>query len=172
MRRTFFLIGLCGCALVAGGVAGAAQDGGARACMVPEAMELAIATADRIESKIAKPGDHFAVRLTEPATLDGETLLPAGTAGVGEIVHAAPSKGRGQSGELILAARYLEVGTIHIPLRGFRINSSGIQRHSQTIIGTAVAHGVSGEDVEVPAGTTAIARVAAATAIPCAPQTP
>jgi hypothetical protein len=57
-------------------------------------------------------------------------------------------------------------------LRGFRINSSGIQRHSLTIVGTAVAHGVSGEDVVVPTGTTAIAKVAAETAIPCAPKTP
>ena len=125
-----------------------------------------------MESKAAKSGDYFALRLVQPVVLNGETLVPAGTPGVGQIVHAAPSKGRGQSGELILAVRHLEVGAVIIPLRGLRINIAGIQRHSLTIVGTAVSHGVTGEDVTVPAGITAIARVAADTAIPCMPLTP
>jgi hypothetical protein len=168
MRRTFLLFSFSGFAMVAAGATDAAQDRGTLACILPESLELVIATSDRIESKTAKSGDYFELRLAQPAVLDGKTLVPAGTPGVGQIVHAAPSKGRGQSGELILAARHLEVGAIKVPLRGLRINIAGIQQRSLTIIGTSVAHGVTGTDVAVPAGATAIAKVAAATAIPCA----
>src|SRR6185295_11597933 len=62
-----------------------------------------------ISSATAKPGDHFPFHVTEDVVQGDVVLIPAGTIGEGEVVHAAKSKGGGRAGELILAARFVTV---------------------------------------------------------------
>lgn len=166
-------IGVAG-ALLVGGLWAAtvcAQEApSAATCNVPEGTELQIATGSAILSKTAKPGDKFPVRLNQSLTIDGKVVLMAGVVGTGEVVHAARSSGWGKAGELILAARYLEVGGNKLPLRAFRINSVGLQTHGIIVTGAAVARTIYADDIEVPAGTVAVAKVAQTTAIPCPSQ--
>ena len=59
----------------------------------------------------------------EAVVIDGKEVIPAGTTGQGQIVHAAKSGWGGKAGELIVAVRYIDYNGVHIPLRRFRINA-------------------------------------------------
>lgn len=135
------------------------------ACPPSEGTELELALADTLNSASTQRGERFRLTLVEPViTSDGS--LPAGTAGIGEVVHAEPSRGGGKPGEILLAARYLEYQGEQIRLRGFKLGGSG-QDRSRAAIGTAVVAGpfayfLKGREIELPAGTRARARLAQA----------
>src|SRR6478672_2581342 len=67
----------------------AASNAEQACCTVPALTVVEIEIVDDVNSKTAHPGDHFALRLAEPLALNGRVVLPAGTSGVGEVVHAA-----------------------------------------------------------------------------------
>lgn len=135
------------------------------ACPPSDGTELELALAETLNSARTQRGERFRLTLVEPLiTSDGS--LPAGTAGVGEVVHAEPSRGGGKPGEILLAARYLEYRGEQIRLRGFKLGGSG-QDRSRAAIGTAVVAGpfayfLKGREIELPAGTRARARLAQA----------
>ena len=139
-------------------------------CLVANGTLIEIEIVEAISSRLRKRGEKFALRLAEPLVLDGHTVLPAGTAGVGEIIHAASSGGGGKAGELLLAARYLEVDGRQIPLRGFRIGAAG-KDHTQGAMAASIAIGpfaqfIHGREIEIPVGTRANAKLAADTMLP------
>ena len=138
---------------------------GVPACPPSDGAELELALADTLSSARAQRGDRFRLTLVAPV-LTSDGTLPAGTAGVGEVVHAEPSRGGGKPGEILLAARYLEYQGEQIRLRGFKLGGSG-QDRSHAAIGTAVVAGpfayfLKGREIELPAGTHARARLAQA----------
>ena len=55
----------------------------------------------------------------KPVAVDGEVVIPAGAACVGEVVHAAKAGFGGKAGELILASRFVRLGDREIKLRSF-----------------------------------------------------
>lgn len=122
-----------------------------------------------LSSRTAVMDAMFPIRLAEPLMDGDRVLLPAGTPGMGQVVHAAKSGGGGRAGELLLAARYLEVNGVRIPLRRFRLGTSGAQRSDAAFaVGSVVPFGqllVKGKEVEYAAGTRANALVAADTEI-------
>lgn len=138
-------------------------------CTIPANMQVEIEIAEAVSSRTGQRGDRFAIRLAEDLLVDGITVLPAGTPGVGEIVHAARARGGGKAGELILAARYLEHQGMRVPLRSLRFGRSG-QDNDNLVMALTVAGGlvggvtalfVTGRNVDVPAGFHANARTAA-----------
>ena len=142
----------------------------ASCCLVANGALVEIEIAEPISSRLRKRGEKFVLRLVEPLVLDGHTVLPAGTAGVGEIIHAASSGGGGKAGELLLAARYLEVDGRQIPLRGFRIGAAG-KDHTQGALAASIAIGpfaqfIHGREIEIPTGTRANAKLAADIMLP------
>ena len=142
----------------------------AACCTVPARTPIEIEITDTINSRANHSADSFHFRLAEPLTIDGHVVIPAGTPGVGEVVHAARARAMGKAGELILAARYLELGGRRIPLRSFRYGrSQGRDISNGTLITTAVvgavipiltpiAFLVAGGEVNIPAGTRANAQ--------------
>lgn len=153
-------------------------------CLLPNGTPVEIEIAEALSSRVHKRGDKFALRLAVPVSVDGQFVLPAGTVGVGEIVHAARPGMGGKPGELLLAARYLESNGQRIPLRGFRLGGSGedlgtpILAASTTAVGVATAVGTSistaagfgvlpllvhGKQAEIQPGTRARAKLAADT---------
>jgi hypothetical protein len=150
-------------------------------CSIPAMTLVEIELADTVNSKANAIGDHFAFRLARPLEIDGRVVVPAGTPGVGEVVHAARARAGGKAGELILAARYLDLNGQHIPLRSFRYGPSqgkdnsgavnvGAMVAAATIPGVAMlGYLVAGGEVNVPAGTRANAKVAVETRVPAAP---
>jgi hypothetical protein len=167
----------------AAATAAAAQDAHAPAPPAPEAAPAPCCTvakltpveleiAERVSSRSSKQGQLFAIRLAEPIVIDGHVVAPAGTAGVGEVIHADKGGGMGKAGELILAARYVEVEGRRVPLRSLKYGrSQGKDNSGAVASGSAVAGAllpaaslvaflIKGGEVDVPAGTRAHAKVA------------
>ena len=138
-------------------------------CALPEAAPLEIEVVDTVASEKANAGDKFRVRLAAPVMVDGRLVLSAGTPGIGQVIHAMKRKTGGRAGELILAARYLQVGDVQVLVRGFRINVTGRQISGSTVVmGVTALETREGLETEVPAGTVASGKVAQATVVPCA----
>jgi hypothetical protein len=100
---------------------------------LPEGTRVVIRVEQALSSKTAKRGDRFPISLVEDVSLGGRAVVAAGTMGVGEVIHAAGKGFGGRAGELIVAARYLDVGGRRLPLRGFRINSAGANNTGEAI---------------------------------------
>lgn len=98
-------------------------------------------------SKISKSGDSFQIRLVQPIMVDGKVAVPAGTLGMGEVIHAKKGGGGGAAGELVLAARYLDFAGRKLRLRSMNFAQNG---HSNT--GTANAIAVAGAASPLPIG--------------------
>ncbi len=153
----------------------AASAAEAPCCTVPARTPIEIEIVDTVNSKTNTTRDSFAFRLAEPLVVDGRTMVPAGTPGVGEVVHAARARAGGKAGELILAARYLDLNGTRITLRSMRFGRepgpSTIAARSTPapwsrwrpipVAVDASAIMISGGEVNVPAGTRATAQTSA-----------
>lgn len=136
--------------------------------VIPALMLVEIEIATAIDSKSAKIGQMFPIRLAAPLTIDGKEVIPAGASGEGEVVHAARARAAGKAGELILAARYIEHSGIRLPLRSFKIGrAAGQSRADEALVAGAVVAPltllIAGGELAVTPGTRGIAKVAAAT---------
>lgn len=137
---------------------------------VPAGTPIVVEIFDTLVSDERHPGEAFALRLAEPVVVDGVAILPAGTPGGGEIVHAAKARGGGRPGELLLAARYLERDGRRIGLRGLKLGAAG-QDRSGTALATSFvagpfAHFIHGSEMVIPTGTRAPAKLAEAIPLP------
>lgn len=145
----------------------AAQPATTAAPRIAAATIVDIEIMEPLSSKTAKMDATFPIRVAVPIIVDGRELIPAGTQGVGQVIHAAKSGGGGKAGELLLAARYLDVNGVRVPLRRFRLGASGAQKADEAFaVGVVVPFGqllVKGKEIEFPAGTRANAIVAADT---------
>ena len=114
----------------------------------------------------------FPITLKEPIMQGKRELVPAGTKGEGEVVWAKKAGGSGSPGELVLAARYLDLGGRHLRLRSMNFGAVGGNRYKDVnklmIVGTATLPGlvlvgffVKGGETMVAAGTLAQAKTAA-----------
>lgn len=125
--------------------------------MIAPLTGLQIELAEPISSKTARNGDTFRIVLAADLVIDGKTVLPAGVPGVGEVISAShPKFWSATSGELVLAARYLDLGTMRLPLRSFHMTAVGATHYMFTMYGMVDY----GTNVGLPAGTSASAKVA------------
>lgn len=131
------------------------------ATIIPKLTPVSIEIGTLLGTKISTSGDRFVIRLTEAIVIDGRQVVPAGVEGEGEVIHAKKGGGMGSAGELVLAARYLNVDGRQLPLRSMKFVALGKDN-----IGTSTALGialglpgllVSGGNTEVPVGTRASA---------------
>ena len=148
-------------------------DAASPCCTVPARTIVQIEITDTVNSKASRTGQSFAFRLAEPINVDGRVVAPAGTPGVGEVVHAARARAGGKAGELILAARYLDLNGTRVPLRSLRYGrSQGADNSGAVAVGGMVAAAVlpvasvlgyliAGGEVNIPAGTRAHAQTSA-----------
>ncbi|SRR5258706_1527288 len=125
-----------------------------------------IELAETVHSQRNKTGQPFGFRLRKAIMVDGRVVVPAGTLGVGEIVHA--KRASNEAGELILAARYVDYGGVHVPLRALHLAGSGAQGYAVTAYaaGTVVTFGSAPGDIQFPFGTVAEAKVATDVVLP------
>jgi len=142
-------------------------------CTVPARTPIEIELLETVNSKANSPGQTFAFRLAAPLTIEGRVVIPAGTPGVGEVVHAERARFGGRAGELILAARYLDFNGTRIALRTMRFGAQAGRDSSGTINNvnlalaatvpalSLVAFMIAGGEVNVPAGARATAQIAA-----------
>ncbi|MEL1265804.1 hypothetical protein AAD027_15725 [Pseudoxanthomonas putridarboris] len=143
-------------------------------CTLADGTPVVLELLDPISSARSQRGGKFRLKLQESVVVDGVTVLPAGTEGMGEIVHAERSRGGGKPGELILTARYLRLGDRTIKLRSFKLGGSG-RDTSHIAIGAAVAIGpfaqfIHGKEIEIPAHASGSAKLAETVQLPAAPD--
>lgn len=145
----------------------------AACCTVPANTTVELEILDRLNSSQHKRGDKFRLRVAEPLVLHGVTLIPSGIQGIGEVVHAAAARGGGAPGELLIAARWLDVDGQTLRLRGLKLGVTGGD-NSGMAIGVSFAAGpfamyIRGREIEIPAGTRVNARTADDAALAPAP---
>jgi hypothetical protein len=142
---------------------GFAQEPDARVT-VPALTPVAVRLEEPISSTKNKPGDRFRITVAEDVRVGDALVIPAGSVGEGEVVHAAKSGGGGKAGELILAARFVRVGDIDIRLRSFALGVVGKDQTNNSLAASMVigpfAMFVKGGVVTVPPETLGIAKTA------------
>ncbi|NVE94269.1 hypothetical protein [Altererythrobacter lutimaris] len=116
-------------------------------------------------SKTSNTGDTFPITVTEPVMAEGVEVIPAGTQGLGEVIHAKKAGGSGAGGELILTANYIDFGEQRIPLRSLKLGLSGKAQTGLAIATGPVGFLVRGKNVDVAEGTLAGAKLAEDTEI-------
>src|SRR5262245_22178815 len=84
---------------------------------VPGLTPVLIRIDEEISCKTAKPGDHFRISVAEDVRVGDAVVIPAGSTGDGEVIHAAKPGAGGKAGELIVAARWVQVGDTQVRLR-------------------------------------------------------
>lgn len=145
--------------------------------MVPAGTVVSLEILDTLNSSRNARGDAFAIRVVEAITVDGVVVVPAGIVGRGEVVHAAAARGGGAPGELLIAARSLDLPGPAAPLRGLKLGVTGGD-NSGMALGVSLAAGpfamfIRGREIEIPAGTRVTAKLAAdVTAAPPVPAVP
>ena len=115
-------------------------------------------------------GDKFAIRLAAPIVVNGQVVAPAGAVGGGEVVYAEAAGGGGAPGKLVLAARYIDIGSTHIRLKALDMSAGGdsdfrSMQVASEFLGPAVML-INGHNVQYPVGTRARAKVAEDVIIP------
>lgn len=133
-------------------------------CSAPASTVVALEILDTLNSSRHRRGDAFALRVAEAVVVDGTVVIPVGTTGRGEVVHAAAARGGGAPGELLIAARTLDLDGRSIPLRGLKLGVTGGD-NSGMAIGVSLAAGpfalfIRGHEIEIPAGTRVTAKLA------------
>lgn len=133
--------------------------------VIPDGTVVSIEITEPLASSTHKRGDTFSLALLDPILIDGVELVPAGTPGTGQIIHAAAARGGGAPGELLIAARSLETASGPLPLRGFKLGATG-DDNSGMALGVSLAAGafamfIRGREVVIPAGTHGSAKVKA-----------
>lgn len=164
----------------------ASQQPSCTACIPRLTIVELVIDAD-LGSKLSTTGATFPLHLDKPVIVDGHEVVPAGTSGQGEVIHAKKAGGSGAAGELVLAARFLTFAGRQIRLRSMRIAVAGkdatgtVDAFNAASAGAAVfapvplgllGFAISGKNVVVPAGTHALAKTAEDFALETQPVSP
>lgn len=133
------------------------------ATCLPALTEVLIKIDQPLSSRSSVTGEGFAISLVSDVTRDGKVMIPAGTQGKGEVVHAKKT-GLGVGGELVLAARYLEFQGHRVRLRSMKLGGRG-QDNQELAFAVGVAVGlpamfIRGKHIDIPAGALAVAKTA------------
>lgn len=140
--------------------------------MLPANTVIELEMLDTVGSRLSRPGDFFKLRVVEPVKSGDAVLIPAGAIAVGQVVHAAKSSGGGKAGELILAARYLDMPQGRILLRS-TFGAAGKHRVGASLATSFLvgpfAMLIKGKEVELPAGSPLSARTALDNTFPASP---
>lgn len=149
---------------------------------LPALTPLRLRVVGEVSSKTNVKGDKVVIVLAEPLSVDGTLVIPAGTRGVAEVLHAAKGGMGGKAGELLIAARHLQLGPdLQIPLRSFRLAPVSGKNNEGLATGLSIAGGVAGGiaammitggSARVPDGSEAFAKTAADVDIPAAQLQP
>jgi hypothetical protein len=131
---------------------------------VPALTPVAVRLEELISSNKNKIGDHFRITVAEDVRVGEALVIPAGSAGEGEVIHAAKSGAGGKAGELILAARYVRVGDVEVRLRSFALGVVGKDQAANSLAASMIigpfAMFVKGGVITVPPATLGIAKTA------------
>lgn len=125
--------------------------------VVPKGTVVPITVTQEISSATAVRGDMFTIELAAPLMLGDKVVLPAGTPGMGQVVHAKSKDTGGTPGEILIAARYLEFEGKRIPLKGFQLSAGGRDTGAASLWALGL---VKGSETTIPKGAGGPAKLA------------
>lgn len=135
-----------------------------QAASIPAGTSVTLRIKQPVSSRTAKRGDLFEIELVNDIYIDAAPVIPAGTKGVAQVVHASPKGFGGRAGELIVAARYLEASGRRISLRKTKFSSAGSDNAgaaiATTIAAPVIGLFVTGTSVDLPIGGIIVAETA------------
>lgn len=132
--------------------------------VVPVGTAVTLRVKQPISSRTAERGDLFEIELVNDIYIQALAVIPAGTKGMAQVVHASPKGFGGRAGELIVAARYLDVKGQRLSLRKTKFSSAGSDNAGAAIAATLAAPVigmfVTGTSVDLPVGGIIVAETA------------
>ena len=136
---------------------------------VPALTPVLIQLDEEISSERNKGGDRFRLRVAADVRVGDALVIPAGSIGEGEVIHAQKAGFGGKAGELIVAARFVSVGGRRVRLRSFSAGAG--EQHTDWALRTGVlvslpALLIQGGVLIMPRDMVANARTAAALSLP------
>ena len=152
-----------------------APTASAATTVIPAGTEIVLEFTEALSSRTTQTGHLFGLRLAQPIVIDGVEVAPAGAVGGGEVIDAHRSGMGGRQGVLNLSGRYLEIGGQRIRIRGMQVFSAGEDNTREAVNSTMLIGGavgatigllIQGGEVEIPVGSRAQARIAAAVSVP------
>ena len=111
---------------------------------LPALTPVLIQLDEEISSNRHKIGDKFRLHVAADVRVGDVVLIPAGSTGVGEVIHAQKSGMGGRAGELIVTARYVEAGGKRVRLRSFAPGAATGDQHVAASWATSVLVGLPG----------------------------
>lgn len=117
-----FIVVLALCALPAGALYAQSRPvvigGAVSSNILPAGTEIAMRTTTEISSKTARVGERFALEVVDDVRLNGQTVIRAGTAGVGEVTSVTKKGMFGKSGKIATRLVSVRVGDQNVRIRG------------------------------------------------------
>ncbi len=105
---------------------------------VPALTPVIVRLDEEISSKTSKSGDRFKITVAEDVRVGESVVIPAGSVGEGEVVHAAKRGAGGKAGELIVMARFVRIGDNEIRLRSFALGAAGRDKSVDSLAASLV----------------------------------
>lgn len=137
---------------------------------IPAGTIVQVELTEPLSSETSMQTQLFGLRLVEPIVIDGREIVPAGAIGGGEVIDAHPSAFGGRQGRLIISGRFIEIGGQRARIRAMQVTAAGQDRSDTAIVVGALvgapAFLIQGGEVQMPAGTRAVARLAADVDVP------
>ena len=116
-----------------------------------------------LSSKTATPGQVVSFTVARAVSSAGQEIVAAGVPVQGEVIHAAKARWGGKPGELVLAARRLQLPTGAVKLRS-NLGVVGANTIYEALVLSSLTFGLgsflSGGEIELPAGAFFAARTA------------
>jgi hypothetical protein len=158
------------------------QTAVASSVRIPALTPVRLRVVGEVSSSSNVKGDKVRLVLAEALRFGDDLVIPAGTPGSGEVIHSAKPGMGGKAGELLVAARSLDLAPdVHIPLRSFRLDPAAAKNNQGLANGLLVAGGVAGSiaalmitggSARIADGSEAFAKTAADVDVAVAPQRP
>ena len=137
---------------------------------VPALTTVLIQFDEQVSSDKNKNGDQFRFHVAADVRVGDLVVIPMGTPGVGEVIHAAKSGIAGKAGELIVAARYVTVGTKNVRLRSFAAgtgqNLANVANWTSVLAGAIPSLLIQGGKMTMPQHMLATVRTAETVTLP------
>jgi hypothetical protein len=159
--------------MILGGLATlfAAAAGGSVA--VPAGTPMSFVTIAPISSRSVKQGQRFPLQVSEDVTMASQTVIPKGTAAVGEVEAVSGTGMFGKAGNLVLRPLFIDIRGEHVNLVGATADE-GHDGTAAAAITTALIGGfglmITGKSAVVPAGSRLYGRVRTDVRLPVTTQ--
>lgn len=105
-------------ALLSGGVSPLVAQGAPVPAVPPQGTPVKLMVLKEVDSRTARPGDRFKLRVDEAVTVNGAVAVPVGTTGWGEVLFVNGTGAAGGKGQLSAKLLYLDLPSGRIPISG------------------------------------------------------